>query len=201
MQPSNFLPNYLATKALFLAAGVRFSCWIFVIQITKQRLGVEPYTLKQWLSILSASSATAVLAILTSSRIDSRWILMSAGLAIALCLLTLPYTSSSVALTGILTIYGGSLGVILFTMNYYSAEMERRSDQWLLSKFYGFFSLGSIIAGGLLLFLGSISTDVLFNGILSISLVLTVILVCALVFCLRLRQILLSSSFSPGAKC
>ncbi|WOX06994.1 MFS transporter [Microbulbifer pacificus] len=182
MQPSSFLPNYLSTKALFMAAGVGFSCWIFIIQLTNQRLGADPYTLKQWLSILSASSATAVLAILSSSRIDSRWVLMSAGLALVLCLLTLPYASSSILLTGVLTIYGSSLGVLIFTMNYYSAEMERRSDRWLLSKFYGLFSLGSIISGGLLLFLGSISTYLFFDGILSISLILMVIFVFALVF-------------------
>lgn len=144
----------LATRLSFLVAGFGMACWAPLVPLAKQRLGVDDGVLGLLLLCLGIGSVAAML--LTgalSTRYGSRPIIIAGGfgLSIILPLLSLVATPGTLALA--LLAFGASLGSIDVAMNIHAVEVERASDQPLMSGFHALFSVGGFLGSALMTFL------------------------------------------------
>lgn len=143
------LPERVATRLAFLAAGTAMSAWAPLVPYARIRTAVEQGTLGLLLLALGIGSLVAMPVTATlAGRFGCRPVIMLSGLGccLVLPLLALAPTAASLALA--LFLFGAALGTLDVAMNIQAVVIEKAYGGALMSGFHGMFSVGGI-AGAL----------------------------------------------------
>lgn len=147
----------IATRAVFLVAGLAMAAWAPLVPFAKARVGVEAggfgiLLLFLGLGSIAAMPITGVLA----SRFGCRAVIVVASLVLAATVPFLALADTPVALAIALAVFGASVGTVDVAMNIQAVMVEKDSGKSMMSGFHGLFSLGGIVgAGGVSLLLGA----------------------------------------------
>ncbi len=140
-----------ATRLIFLVSGIAMSTWAPMVPYVKVRLGLDDAQLGAALLAFGGGSMLSMPFVgWLAHRLDNRTVIMSAGLLMCLALPALAQVSSVTMLVGTLLYFGAMLGAVDVAMNAYAVEVERRSDDRLMSGFHGLFSVGGLSGATLL---------------------------------------------------
>ncbi|PHM65870.1 hypothetical protein Xsto_01607 [Xenorhabdus stockiae] len=138
--------NVIATRAVFLAAGMGIAAWAPLIPLVKNFLNIDSGELGVLLFFLGLGSIVSmpVTGFLTT-LFGCRKVIIISGI-FAIVSLPLLILSSSVTQLGVmLFIFGASIGTVDVAMNIQAVEVEKNTKRNLMSGFHGFFSLGGIL--------------------------------------------------------
>ena len=139
----------LSTRLAFVAAGFGVACWAPMVPFAKTRCHLGDDTMGLVLLLLGAGSIVAMpLAANLSGRFSSKPVVLSGGLGLALILPFLSIVSSPIALGIALFAFGASLGSLDVAMNLHAVEVERVSEEPLMSGFHALFSVGGFLGSG-----------------------------------------------------
>jgi fucose permease len=140
-----------ATRLIFLVSGLAMSTWAPMVPYVKVRLGLDDAQLGVALLAFGGGSMLSMPFVgWLAHRLGNRAVIMSAGLLMCLALPALAQVSSVTMLVGTLLYFGVMLGAVDVAMNAYAVEVERRSDDRLMSGFHGLFSVGGLSGAALL---------------------------------------------------
>jgi fucose permease len=140
-----------ATRLIFLVSGLAMSTWAPMVPYVKVRLGLDDAQLGVALLAFGGGSMLSMPFVgWLAHRLGNRAVVMSAGLLMCLALPALAQVSSVTMLVGTLLYFGVMLGAVDVAMNAYAVEVERRSDDRLMSGFHGLFSVGGLSGAALL---------------------------------------------------
>jgi predicted MFS family arabinose efflux permease len=140
----------LATRLAFVAAGFGVACWAPLVPFAKTRCHLGDGTMGLVLLLLGAGSIVAMpLAANLSARFSSKPIVLSGGVGLAVILPLLSIVSSPIALGAALFAFGAFLGSLDVAMNLHAVEVERASEQPLMSGFHALFSIGGFLGSGM----------------------------------------------------
>lgn len=141
----------LATRLAFLVAGFGVACWAPLVPFAKQRLGVDDGILGILLLCLGGGSVVSMLGTgLLSARFGSKPIIIAGCLGIALTLPLLAVVATPWGLGLVLALFGAALGSCDVAMNIHAVEVEKASDDPLMSGFHGLFSVGGFAGSGVM---------------------------------------------------
>ena len=139
----------LATRLLFLCAGLATATWASLIPIIKVRIGIDEGTLGFLLLCLGAGAIFAMpISGALAAKYGCKSILQSSAILIVVCLPFFALVNSVVSLAVLLVLFGLSIGTTDCVMNIQAVLVEERSNLPLMSGFHGFYSLGGIIGAG-----------------------------------------------------
>ena len=139
----------MATRMIFLLAGIALASWAPLVPYAKQRLGVDDAQLGLILLFLGLGSIVAMpVAGTLAGRHGCRKVIVTAALILAATLPCLALSDSFAALAMALAAFGASVGSVDVAMNIQGAKVERDTGLKLMSGFHGLFTLGSIIGAG-----------------------------------------------------
>lgn len=164
----------MATRMIFLVAGIGMSTWAPLVPYAKDRLAVSDAALGGLLLFLGLGSLIAMplTGALVGKQGCKRVILTSS--ALLLVLLPLMATlSSPVTLAIVLMLFGAAIGTLDVAMNIQAVEVEKASGRTMMSGFHGFYSVGGIVGAGLV-------SALLWLGLSPLQSVLFVLLLLAL---------------------
>jgi predicted MFS family arabinose efflux permease len=178
--PSALSPAYplsgrreqIATRAVFLVAGLGLASWAPLVPYAKARLGVDDAGLGMLLLCLGLGSIAAMpVTGVLASRFGCRTIMVISGLVFALVIPWLVLANSVLSLAVALILFGGSIGTFDVAMNIQAVMVEKDSGRHMMSGFHGLFSLGGMLgAGGVSLLLGAglapLSVTLMIGGLL-----------------------------------
>ena len=140
-----------ATRLIFLVSGLAMSTWAPMVPYVKVRLGLDDAQLGAALLAFGGGSMLSMPFVgWLAHRFGNRAVIMSAGLLMCLALPALAQVSSVTMLVGTLLYFGVMLGAVDVAMNAHAVEVERRSDDRLMSGFHGLFSVGGLSGAALL---------------------------------------------------
>ncbi|MEQ4532284.1 MAG: MFS transporter [Mixta sp.] len=148
----------VATRIVFLIAGIAVSAWAPLVPYAKTRLAVSDGALGGLLLFLGLGSLIAMP--LTGSLVGKQGCkrVIICGSLIAMLMLPLMATlSSPVTLAMALMLFGAAIGTVDVAMNIQAVEVEKAAERTMMSGFHGFYSVGGIAGAGLvsaLLWLG-----------------------------------------------
>ena len=140
----------LATRLAFVAAGFGVACWAPLVPFAKTRCHLGDDTMGLVLLLLGAGSIVAMpLAANLSARFSSKPIVLSGGVGLAVILPLLSIVSSPIALGVALFAFGAFLGSLDVAMNLHAVDVERASENPLMSGFHALFSIGGFLGSGI----------------------------------------------------
>lgn len=147
----------IATRAVFLVAGLAMAAWAPLVPYAKIRLGIDDATLGLLLLCLGVGSIIAMpITGILASRFGCRAVLLASSIAVACVLPFLALADSVPALAITLALFGASVGTVDVTINIQAVMVEKDSGRTMMSGFHGLFSLGGIVgAGGVSVLLGA----------------------------------------------
>lgn len=147
----------VATRAVFLVAGLAMAAWAPLVPFAKARLGVDDGTFGLLLLCLGLGSIIAMpVTGILANRFGCRRVIVLGSLVLALALPFLATAGSVLELAVALTLFGASVGTVDVAMNIQAVMVEKDSGRSMMSGFHGLFSLGGIVgAGGVSLLLGA----------------------------------------------
>lgn len=167
MQSADRPETRLATRLAFLIAGFGLACWAPLVPFAKERLGVDDGVLGILLLCLGLGSVAAMLATgVLSARYGSKPIIIAGGLGLALTLPILTIASTPFTLGITLAAFGAALGSIDVAMNIHAVEVEKSSNQPLMSGFHALFSIGGFVGSLLVTLLLSVQAGPLLATLL-----------------------------------
>jgi predicted MFS family arabinose efflux permease len=141
----------LATRLAFIAAGFGVACWAPLVPYAKARCQVGDGTMGLILLLLGVGSIIAMpLAANLSARFGSRPIVLSGGIGLAVALPLLSEASSPISLGAALFVFGAALGSLDVSMNLHAVDVERASEEPLMSGFHALFSIGGFLGSGIM---------------------------------------------------
>lgn len=133
----------LATRLAFLVAGFGLAGWAPLVPFAKARLGVDDGVLGLLLLCLGVGSVVAMLLTgVLAARYGSKPIILVGGFGMALVLPLLAIVATPLGLGLALFAFGAALGSIDVAMNIHAVEVERASEDTLMSGFHALFSVG-----------------------------------------------------------
>ncbi|HEV7274864.1 MAG TPA: MFS transporter [Devosiaceae bacterium] len=146
----------IATRAIFLVAGIAMAAWAPLVPFAKARLGVDEGVLGLLLLCLGLGSIVAMpVTGVLANRFGCRSVLVGGTIVLALVVPWLALAPTVPVLAVALALFGASLGTVDVTMNVQAVMVEKDSGRAMMSGFHGLFSLGGIIgAGGVGVLLG-----------------------------------------------
>ncbi|MGD8105453.1 MFS transporter [Pantoea sp. FN0302] len=148
----------LATRIIFLIAGIGVSTWAPLVPFAKSRLDVSDAALGGLLLFLGLGSLIAMP--LTGSLVGKQGckrVIVCSSLIVMLMLPFMATLSSPVTLALALMLFGAAIGTLDVAMNIQAVEVEKAAERTMMSGFHGFYSIGGIAGAGLvsaLLWLG-----------------------------------------------
>lgn len=146
----------IATRVIFLIAGIGMATWAPLVPYAKARAGIEEGALGLLLLCLGAGSLfTMPLAGALAAKFGCR--IMTVVCAVVMCaaLPVLATGSSFPVLAAALLVFGGGVGALDVVMNIQAVIVERASGKTMMSGFHGMFSLGGMVgAAGVTALLG-----------------------------------------------
>ena len=157
MDRSSSLRQEMATRAMFLVAGMSLAAWAPLVPFALQRLGIEDGSLGLLLLCLGLGSIVAMPTTGTlASRFGCRAVMTGATAVIALTLPCLALAGTVPGLAATLALFGAGVGTVDVAVSIQAIAVQKTSGRPLMSGFHGFFSLGGIVgAGGVTLLLNS----------------------------------------------
>ena len=170
--PLSGRPEQVATRAVFLVAGLALAAWAPLVPFAKARLGVDDAALGMLLLCLGLGSIVAMpITGVLASRFGCRTVMVISALVFALVMPWLVLADSVWSLAVALALFGGSVGTFDVAMNIQAVMVEKDSGRHMMSGFHGLFSLGGMLgAGGASLLLGAglapLSVTVLIGALL-----------------------------------
>ena len=136
-----------AARFAFLMAGFSIAAWAPIVPFIKEGLGLTHLELSRVILMMSAGSLLGMLLTGLAMRTFSvRAVLVSAAAALALSLVALTTLPGVSALSGLVFIFGLTLGCLEVGGNLYGAYLEKRYAIPLLPSLHGCYSLGEIVA-------------------------------------------------------
>lgn len=181
----------MATRMIFLVAGIGMSTWALLVPYAKDRLAVSDAALGGLLLFLGAGSLIAMplTGALVGKQGCKRIILTSS--ALLLVLLPLMATLSSPVMLAIaLMLFGAAIGTLDVAMNIQAVEVEKASERTMMSGFHGFYSVGGIVGAGLV-------SALLWLGLSPLQSVLVILLLLALLLLGSQRWLLTERMHQP----
>ena len=149
----------LATRLAFLIAGFGLACWAPLVPFAKARLGVDDGVLGILLLCLGGGAVVAMLGTgVVSTRIGSKPIIIGGCLGLVLTLPMLAVVDTPWTLGVVLAFFGASVGCLDVAMNIHAVEVEKGSDQPLMSGFHALFSIGGFAGSAVMTLLLSMRT-------------------------------------------
>lgn len=147
----------MATRAVFLVAGLAMAAWAPLVPFAKARTGVDDASFGLLLLCLGLGSIVAMPATgILASRFGCRLVIVASSVLLAGVLPFLVLAKSVAALAVTLALFGASVGTVDVAMNIQAVMVEKDSGRSMMSGFHGLFSLGGILgAGGVSLLLGA----------------------------------------------
>lgn len=141
----------LATRLAFVAAGFGVACWAPLVPYAKARCQVGDGTMGLILLLLGAGSIVAMpVAANLCARFGSKPVVLSGGVGLAIVLPLLSMASSPITLGTALFVFGASLGSLDVAMNLHAVDVERASEEPLMSGFHALFSIGGFLGSGIM---------------------------------------------------
>lgn len=162
----------LATRLVFLFAGIATAAWAPLVPFVKARAGLDDGTLGLLLLALGTGSILMMpLAGVLATRFGCRTvIIVSAVIAVAMLPL-LAATSALVWLVPALFLFGAAIGTADVTINVQAIIVEREAGRPMMSGFHALFSVGGIVgAAGMAALLGVGATPLLAVGLVVMGL-------------------------------
>lgn len=136
-----------AARFAFLMAGFSIAAWAPIVPFIKEGLGLTHLELSRVILMMSAGSLLGMLLTGLAMRTFSvRAVLVSAAAALALSLVAFTTLPGVSALSGLVFIFGLTLGCLEVGGNLYGAYLEKRYAIPLLPSLHGCYSLGEIVA-------------------------------------------------------
>ena len=147
----------MATRAVFLVAGLAMAAWAPLVPFAKTRLGVDDGAFGLLLLCLGLGSIVAMpVTGILASRFGCRLVIVAGSIVVAFVLPFLALAGSVLELAVALALFGASVGTVDVAMNIQAVMVEKDSGRSMMSGFHGLFSLGGIVgAGGVSLLLGA----------------------------------------------
>lgn len=148
----------IATRVVFLVAGLTMSAWAPLVPFAKSRLSLNEATLGTLLLSLGTGSLIAMP--FTGKLVFLYGCKNLIITAIAFILFTLPLlamVSTLPLMTLCLAMFGAAIGVLDVAMNIQAIGVEKSARRAMMSGFHGFFSIGGFVGASLvsaLLWLG-----------------------------------------------
>ncbi|MCX5569285.1 MFS transporter [Kaistia nematophila] len=167
----------IATRAVFLVAGLALASWAPLVPFAKARLGVDDAALGLLLLCLGLGSIVAMpITGVLASRFGCRSVLVISAIVFALVMPWLVLANSVIALAIVLILFGASVGTFDVAMNIQAVMVEKDSGRHMMSGFHGLFSVGGMSgAGGVSLLLGMGLTPLMVTLLVSALLVVLVV--------------------------
>ncbi|GLR10737.1 MFS transporter [Mixta theicola] len=140
----------LATRIIFLIAGIGVSTWAPLVPYAKARLEVSDAALGGLLLFLGLGSLIAMP--LTGSLVGKQGckrVIVCSSLIVMLLLPFMATLASPVALGIALMLFGAAIGTLDVAMNIQAVEVEKAAERTMMSGFHGFYSVGGIAGAGL----------------------------------------------------
>lgn len=147
----DFNKTCIATRLMFLIAGICISCWAPMIPFAKSNLDLDEAGLG--LVLLSFGVGALLTMPLTGwlvHRFGSRNIIITATTFLLIFLPLLTLAPSTTLLSLLLFLFGASSGAMNVSVNSQAVLVESRSPRPLMSGFHCLFSFGGLIGAGLL---------------------------------------------------
>lgn len=180
--PSEQFLQKMATALCFFCLGFSTAAWAPLIPLAQQRLGLDHSSFGVLLLAAGVGSMLAMpIAGKLTQKVGCRPILAVVLLAFIVILPALVLSSTMLSMAISLFFFGVSAGALGVTINIQATEVERLSDQNLMSAFHGICSLGGL--GGVVLMTGLLSVG--FEAIqasLMVGVIIFLILVTATPF-------------------
>lgn len=167
----------LATRIMFLSAGMITAAWASIIPFVKYNVQISDGVIGGLLLCLGAGALAGMpLAGVWAGRIGCKRLLTASVLSFAILFLFIPMMESIYSLAFTLFLFGMSIGLTDCAMNIQAVVVEKASDKPLMSGFHGFYSLGGM-AGALVM-----TTQLSLDVPVMLACVVTSILVVAMLF-------------------
>ncbi len=136
----------VATRVVFLVAGVAMAAWAPLVPLAKARTGLDDATFGLVLLCFGGGSLVAMpTAGLSAARFGIRAVILIAVTTIAIALPLLASVDRPVVLAIVLFAFGAGLGTLDVAMNLQAIAVERASGRAMMSGFHGMFSVGGIV--------------------------------------------------------
>ena len=136
----------VATRVVFLVAGVAMAAWAPLVPLAKARTGLDDATFGLVLLCFGGGSLVAMPAAgLSAARFGIRAVILLAVTTIAIALPLLAWVDRPVVLAIVLFAFGAGLGTLDVAMNLQAIAVERASGRAMMSGFHGMFSVGGIV--------------------------------------------------------
>ncbi|ARJ43008.1 MFS transporter [Pantoea alhagi] len=174
----------LATRIIFLIAGIGVSTWAPLVPYAKSRLDVSDAALGGLLLFLGLGSLIAMP--LTGSLVGKQGckrVIVCSSLIVILMLPFMATLSSPVTLALALMLFGAAIGTLDVAMNIQAVEVEKAAERTMMSGFHGFYSIGGIAGAGLV-------SALLWLGLSPLQAVLTMLLLLLLLLLASQRGML-----------
>ena len=174
----------IATRIVFLIAGIGVSTWAPLVPYAKTRLEISDAALGGLLLFLGLGSLIAMP--LTGSLVGKQGCKRVILCATVIVMLLLPFIatlSSPVTLAMALMLFGAAIGTLDVAMNIQAVEVEKAAGRTMMSGFHGFYSIGGIVGAGLV-------SAMLWLGLTPLQAVLTMLLLLALLLVSSQRWLL-----------
>jgi MFS family permease len=140
----------VATRAVFLVAGLAIASWAPLVPFAQNRLDVDEATLGLLLLCLGVGSILAMpVTGMLAARFGCRMVLIASGVVLVLVLPMLALADSIATLGLSLGIFGASVGTVDVAMNIQAVIVEKHGGRRMMSGFHGLFSLGGIVGAGM----------------------------------------------------
>lgn len=140
----------LATRSIFLIAGIGMSSWAPLVPYAKARLDVSDAALGALLLFLGLGSLIAMP--LTGSLVGKQGckrVILCSSLIVMLLLPFMATLATPVTLAIALMLFGAAIGTLDVAMNIQAVEVEKAAERTMMSGFHGFYSVGGIAGAGL----------------------------------------------------
>lgn len=140
----------LATRSIFLIAGIGMSSWAPLVPYAKARLDVSDAALGGLLLFLGLGSLIAMP--LTGSLVGKQGckrVILCSSLIVMLLLPFMATLATPVTLAIALMLFGAAIGTLDVAMNIQAVEVEKAAERTMMSGFHGFYSVGGIAGAGL----------------------------------------------------
>lgn len=140
----------LATRSIFLIAGIGMSSWAPLVPYAKSRLDVSDAALGGLLLFLGLGSLIAMP--LTGSLVGKQGckrVILCSSLLVMLLLPFMATLATPVTLAIALMLFGAAIGTLDVAMNIQAVEVEKAAERTMMSGFHGFYSVGGIAGAGL----------------------------------------------------
>ncbi|HSH87596.1 MAG TPA: MFS transporter [Methylophilus sp.] len=168
----------LATRLVFFVGGFGLSCWAPLIPFVREQLHLDPGVLGTLLLCLGLGSVSAMVVTgAISARYGSRTIMILSGFSLAITVMLLPIAQSTLQLAVTLLFFGASLGSLDVSMNLHAVEVEKASQQSLMSGFHAMFSVGGFAGSALMTLMLSLHMTTFASALVSALLLAVLMLI------------------------